>query len=194
MFFNCSKNMDEKLNALSQQEYDSLEREYAMLHDEIMKNKDDVLKITTICLPVIVTALGFAIEKNIWCIAPAVFFFAYTMINKQVRIRKATIRNAAYCEQFLERKLVRNWETYLRRLQQKKKDDLKNEDCHKRIWSRFTDAMQWLMEWVVVEVFSICAFIMIKFDGKSLKDLSCLSDNILLSIGTGLTKDEINKL
>lgn len=141
--------------------YEAMEAEYQMLHNEIMSNAADSLKITSTCVPVAVAALGFAVEFEKYWITAVVFVFASIMISIQLRYRKSTFRNATYCEVFLEPELGRKWETRLRKMQENDENKRnENGDNGKHGLKKILNRKRLrFLEWILIEVVAWVMFI-----------------------------------
>ena len=128
---------------------DRINQEYDMLHDEIKSNTDSLFKITCFFLPVAITILTLALQVNHGFIALFNIPLVIAMVNKIKLLRLSTMKNATYCEVFLDSSLNRKWETRLRKLEHKANSETKV----------LRMAYPGFLEWILIEIMSIIVFI-----------------------------------
>lgn len=151
---------------------DRINQEYDMLHDEIKNNTDSLFKITCFFLPVAITILTLAIQVNHGFIALFNIPLVIAMVNKIKLLRLSTMKNATYCEVFLDSSLNRKWETRLRKLEHK-------ANGGKKVLRM---AYPGFLEWILIEIMSIIIFISKEMDANGVIEILILTIGVVFGI------------
>lgn len=151
---------------------DRINQEYDMLHDEIKSNTNSLFKITCFFLPVAITILTLAIQVNHGFIALFNIPLVIAMVNKIKLLRLSTMKNATYCEVFLDSSLNRKWETRLRKLEHKANG---GKEVLRMAYPGF-------LEWILIEIMSIIIFISKEMDANGVIEILILTIGVVFGI------------